>query len=238
MRPACCLGGGAPAPEVVGPDRAGDRAAGVLRHHGALQRYVRQRFGGVEPRDRAVRDAQRVDRDRAAGRQRHRLRALRAEAAGRAAAPRGRRHKRGLLHNNSLTRCGFLTAHCPDRRPRGLLELQLTSLDQPAPDRSVRLVVGAGVGDPHEPAGLPSALVDLGVAPNPGSAGSARRAGRRPRPARGPSSTAARPASESICCARPVGPARRQVGRRRVQRKSGNCGAAPATLRPAARSSR
>ena len=43
------LGVVAPAPELVGAHRADDGGAGVLRHHGALQRAGGQRLGGVEP---------------------------------------------------------------------------------------------------------------------------------------------------------------------------------------------
>ena len=196
---------------------------------------ARQRLGGVQPHRRAVGHALRVDRDRAARRQRHALRAARAE----------RRVGQRLLAEEDDARVApqhlvhaLRVAPRPvlDGRPGGAVGLELALVDEPAADRRVGLVVVAGVGQPHR---LRAAIAALEAQParaldlqhqriqrvgDVGDLAPAQRGLRR------------RQRVELL--ARPVGLARRQVGGRRVQRHLVGAARACGWPRSAARSSR
>ena len=119
--PGLRLGVVAPAPEVVGAHRAGDRAAGVLRHHQAAQRRVRQRLGACPARP-ACRRARSAGRPRSSG----------PASAARPARRAGRRAGSGSGSSRKNTYARVAPQHLvhalrvaraprPDGRPRGLL---------------------------------------------------------------------------------------------------------------------
>ena len=217
MRPAGGLGVVAPAPEVVGADRADDRRAGVLGDDEAAQRPGRERLGGVEPDRRAVGNALRIDRDRAARRQRHALRALRADAG------IGQRllaeEDEARIAADHLVDAGRVRARPgADRRPRRLARRAA----RPARSASGRPTGTAGRCAPRRRRGRASARRRARSrrrgGPSPAPAGGARRGGRAPRRSRCRAGSSAPPAGSRSAGASSTGLRRRQVGGRRVER--------------------
>ena len=210
------LGRVAPAPEVVGANGADDRRAGVLGNDQAAQRLGRERLGGVEPDGGAVRHAQRIDRDRAARRQRHALGAARAD---RRVGERllAKEDEAGIGADHLVDALGMAARPGADRRPRRVARAQLALIDQPAADRLVRLVVVRRVSDADDRRPAARGRVEDEAAraldlqhegieriAHPGDLAAAQASLRR---------------RQALDLApRPVRVARREVGRRRIER--------------------